>query len=65
MKKYIVFLWSLFLINISCNNQSNSKLSEKNLLDNGYKKKKIFQVEALRYRFKKTKKNKKIRKPNQ
>ena len=28
MKKYIVFLWSLFLINISCNNQSNSKLSE-------------------------------------
>ena len=40
----------------------NSKLSEKNLLDNGYKKKKIFQVEALRYRFKKTKKNKKIKK---
>ncbi len=28
MKKYIVFLWSLFLISISCNNQSNSKLSE-------------------------------------
>ena len=28
MKKYIFFLWSLFLINISCNNQSNSKLSE-------------------------------------
>jgi beta-glucosidase len=28
MKKYIVFLWSLFLINISCNNQSNIKLSE-------------------------------------
>ena len=28
MKKYIVFLWSLFLINISCNNKSNSKLSE-------------------------------------
>ena len=28
MKKYIVFLWSLFLISISCNNQSNIKLSE-------------------------------------
>ena len=28
MKKYIVFLGSLFLINFSCNNQSNSKLSE-------------------------------------
>ncbi len=40
----------------------NSKVSEKNLLNNGYKKKKIFQVEALRYRFKKTKKNKKIKK---
>ena len=28
MKKYIVFFGSLFLINFSCNNQSNSKLSE-------------------------------------
>ena len=40
----------------------NSKLSEKNLLNNGYKNKKIFQVEALRYRFKKTKTNKRVKK---
>ena len=40
----------------------NSELSEKNLLNNGYKNKKIFQVEALRYRFKKTKTNKRVKK---